>query len=271
MPELPEVETIKNELTPLVIGRTIETIEFLWSRTLRGDTPEELARKVAGRKITGLSRRGKYLVFLLTGGYLLTVHLKMTGSFLVAGRLDEPTKHTRAVIYLDNGQMLFFIDPRKFGRFQLVNKGGSFLDELGIEPLSPEFTTEYLHRLLTKRVSAPVKSILLDQKLIAGVGNLYADEALFLARIHPLRPGGSITLDEAGRLNHAIRRVLAEAIERKGASIANYFRPGGETGTAHDHFMVAHQLGKECPGCDGRVERIVVRGRGTYFCPKCQH
>ena len=271
MPELPEVETIKNELSPLVVGRTVKKIEFLWPRTLRGDTPESLDLKAAGRKITNLSRRGKYLVFHLDGSGLLTVHLKMTGSFLLVDSKDEPTKHTRAIIFLDNGQRLFFIDPRKFGRFQLVNRSGSFLDELGVEPLSSEFTPELLARLLAKRESAPVKSILLDQKLIAGIGNLYADEALFVAGIHPLRPGGSINFDETVRLRGAIRRVLAEAIEKKGASIANYFRPGGETGTAHNHFKVAHQLGKACPGCKGKVERIVVRGRGTYFCSSCQH
>ncbi len=269
MPELPEVETIKNELTPVAAGRTITRIEFFWDKTLRGSTQDEIDRLVSGRRITAMSRRGKYLLFNLDNGLVLAVHLKMTGSLLVKSDTDEPQKHTRAIIYLSGGHRLFFNDPRKFGRFQLLKPGDNPLGDLGVEPLSDDFTSHRLGELLSRR-RAPIKITLLDQSLIAGIGNMYADEALFLAGIHPLRPADSLSPHEITRLRDAIRRVLRQAIENKGASMVNYVRPGGEVGSAHSHFKVAHRKGK-CTACPGDVQRMVVRGRGTYYCPACQH
>jgi len=269
MPELPEVETIKNDLEPLIKNSVIDRVEFLWNKTLRGSSPETFNREVAGQRINNLSRRGKYLIIMLDNGKMLLVHFKMTGSFLIGKQEGEPPKHTRAIVYLKDGRGLFFIDPRKFGRFQLVNPGDSPLSELGIEPLSSGFTRQRLGELLSKRKS-PIKITLLDQGLIAGIGNMYADEALFLAGIHPLRRAEDISHVEITRLHDAIRHVLLEAIKNKGASIVNYFRPSGETGSAHSHFKVAHRKGV-CTACPGAVQRIVIRGRGTYFCPSCQH
>lgn len=268
MPELPEVETIKNELSPVVCGQRILKIEFLWAKTLLKPGADEFAAGVCGRLITRLSRRGKYLVFHLDNGSLLLVHLRMTGSFLYGAETDALPRHTRAVIRLDNGHCLYFIDPRKFGKFLLVNDRTS-LNELGPEPLDDAFTPEVLGRLLSGH-RAPIKSVLVDQSVMAGIGNMYADEALFCSRIHPLRPADSLTSEEVKRLHAAIQTVLRQGIASKGASIANYFRPNGEKGYAHQEFKVAHRQGAPCPDCGTPLQRIVVRQRGTCFCPCCQ-
>ncbi len=268
MPELPEVETIKNDLAPIAAGRKIVGIEFLWPGTLLAPSAGEFETAVKGRCITKLSRRGKYLVFHLDDGSKMLVHLRMTGSFLSGCQPEDLPKHTRAVIHLDNGGHLFFIDPRKFGKFQLVNDE-AVLEKLGPEPLEDSFTPEVLGDLLLRR-KAPVKAVLVDQSVIAGIGNMYADEALFLARIHPLKVAGSLSSGEVRRLHAAIQAVLREAIANKGASISNYFRPGGEKGYAHQQFRVAHRKGEVCPDCGASLQRIMVRQRGTYFCPCCQ-
>ena len=223
-----------------------------------------------GKRISGLDRRGKYLIMRLEGGDSILVHLRMTGSFIVSKDSKLPDSHTRAVIHLDDGSNMFFIDPRKFGKFQLVEDASNrVLDKLGPEPLSGAFTPALLAaRLAGKKI--PVKAALVDQEVVAGIGNMYADDALFEARIHPLRATDSLSMQEIKKLYRAILHVLKEAIENKGASISNYFRPGGERGTAHKDFKVAHRRGEECPVCGGPIERIVVRQRGTYFCPACQ-
>jgi formamidopyrimidine-DNA glycosylase len=270
MPELPEVETIKNELAQLVTGRCIKSVEFLWAKTLLSPSVAEFDARVDGSCIKEIGRRGKYLIMGLDGGDSILVHLRMTGSFLVSNAKTMPSKHVRAIIHLDAGLNMFFIDPRKFGKFQLVcDKQASALDKLGMEPLSTAFTSELLNQLLAAH-KIPIKSVLLDQGVIAGIGNMYADEVLFEAGLHPLRMSDGLSMEEVKKLQRAIRLVLKNAIENKGASIANYFRPGGETGTAHEAFKVAHRRGAKCPVCGGPVERIVVRQRGTYFCPGCQ-
>ena len=269
MPELPEVETIKRELEPLVLNHLIERIEFSWPKTLRGLTIQSFSKDVLDQEVVGLSRRGKYLILKLNNGRLLLVHFKMTGSFL-AGDKNTPTpNHTRATITFKDGTRLFFVDPRKFGRFMLVSENDEPLSSLGDEPLSKRFTPDRLSELLSKRKS-PIKIALLDQGLIAGIGNMYADEILFLSGIHPLRPANSLSRKEVEQLHQSIRLVLRRAILNKGASVENYFRPGGSKGKAHSEFNVAHRKGL-CNRCRGMVERIVVRGRGTYFCPSCQH
>lgn len=267
MPELPEVETIKNELSPHVIGRTITNVTLLWEKMLRQPSADEFYSGISGQKITGLSRRGKYLVFQLEEGSYLIIHLRMSGSLLIGK--SEPPKYTRAIIHLDDGSNIFFCDPRKFGKLQLVKDSNIVLCKLGIEPLTSAFTPEVLHSILKKR-KAPVKAILLEQNLIAGIGNMYADEALFASGIHPLRPANSLSQAEVTRLHNAIQSVLKKAISNKGASVNTYFRPDGEKGTAHSHFNVAHLSGKPCPACKTPIKRIRIRQRGSYFCPKCQ-
>ena len=266
MPELPEVETIKNELEPYVVGRTITGITLHWEGIVRQPAVSDFIPKVIGQTITGLSRRGKYLFFYLNGGEVLVMHMKMTGSLIVNPADD---RFTRAVIDLDNGTAVHFWDPRKFGVMWLDKDESSVIAKLGPEPLDDGFTPEVLAQILHGR-TAPVKPVILDQSVIAGIGNMYADEALFDARIHPMRTAGSLTGDEIQRLHDSIRKVLIKALTSKGASVRNYIRPDGQPGTAHDEFIVAHGIGKNCPKCGRPIERIVVRGRGTYLCPNCQ-
>ena len=266
MPELPEVETIKNELLPHVLGRTVKAVDIYWDRMVRTPSVPEFCSRVIGRKITGISRRGKYLFFHLGTGEMLVMHMKMTGSLLVN---PSDGKFTRAVLHLDKGIDLHFRDPRKFGRMWLDKDDSDVAGKLGPEPLDDNFTADTLAELLRHR-KAPVKPVLLDQSVIAGIGNMYADEALFEAKIHPVKSAGKLTPAEIKRLHSAIRRVLQKALRKKGASVRNYIRPDGEPGTAHDEFNVAHGVGKNCPECGEAIKRIVVRGRGTYICPRCQ-
>ncbi|MBI4285761.1 MAG: DNA-formamidopyrimidine glycosylase [Chloroflexi bacterium] len=270
MPELPEVETIKNELAPHVIGERILAVTILWDKIVRQPSANEFRRHLVGQEVTGIARRGKYLLFSLKNSEkLLVLHLKMSGSLLLATASTEPPAYTRAILWLDNGNNIFFRDPRKFGRLWLVNEPAEAFGKLGPEPFEEDFTPERLAGLLQGR-KAPVKALLLDQDLIAGIGNLYADEALFAAGIYPLRPGASLTADEVRQLHQAIREVLMEGIKNKGASIVNYYRPSGDAGHAHEEFKVAHRRGENCPVCGTTLSYIKVRGRGTYFCPQCQ-
>ena len=269
MPELPEVETIKNELAPHVLGRKITSITLFWDGIVKTPSLEEFRSRLTGQEITGLFRRGKYLVLSLNGDDSLVIHLKMSGSLLLSRDSREPPEYTRAVFHLDGGTRIFFCDPRKFGRVWLVEDWTTVIKKLGPEPLEAEFTPQVLAQRLRNR-KAPVKALLCDQSVIAGIGNMYADEALFAAGINPLRSGDSLTPEEIKSLHHTIQQTLRAAIDKKGASIVNYYRPGGETGTAHFDFKVAHGRDKNCPNCGRPIQRIPVRNRGSYFCPKCQ-
>jgi formamidopyrimidine-DNA glycosylase len=270
MPELPEVETIKNELEPHIIGHRVTGITLSWDRIVRQPSVEEFCSHLIGQRITGIARRGKYLIFSLASDQALIIHLKMTGSLLLKPIPDKPEKFIRAIIRLDKGMGLFLRDPRKLGRMWLVNDTGKLLAKLGPEPLEASFTPRVVLNRLNNR-TAPIKALLCDQTFIAGVGNMYADEALFAARIHPLRSGKSLLQEEVERLHHSLQQVLSSAINSKGASVNTYFRPSGQPGTAHFQFKVAHRLsGNFCPVCGTTIERITVRNRGTYFCPKCQ-
>jgi len=265
MPELPEVETIKNELIPHVIGHNITGVTLLDEKIARQPSAEEFRSRLIGQKITGVERRGKYLIFSLTSGEVLIVHLRMSGSLL----LKPPERFTRAILHLEGGTELYFRDPRKFGVMWLVADKNAVISKLGPEPLEADFTPKVLAQRLSKH-TAPIKALLCDQSFVAGIGNMYADEALFLAGIHPLRPGKSLSPEEIERLHHAIQQVLSAAINNKGASVESYFRPSGEIGTAHFQFKVAHRRGESCPVCGTPLERLPVRNRGSYFCPKCQ-
>ena len=269
MPELPEVETIKNELELYVVGRSISGITLFWEGMLRQPSPSEFYTRINGQEITGLKRRGKYLIFSLSNGDLLIIHLKMSGSLLIGKDSSPPAKYTRAIIHLDNGTNIFFPDPRKFGTMQLVRDKDSVVGKLGPEPLAADFTPKILAKRLSKR-KASIKAVLIDQSFIAGMGNMYADEALFSAGIYPLRTASILSQGEVERLYHAIQQVLWSAIANKGASIVNYLRPDGTPGKAHFQFNVAHGRGKNCPSCGMLLKRVVVRNRGTYFCPHCQ-
>lgn len=269
MPELPEVETVKNELTPHVIGRRITGITLQWEGVVKKIPVNEFREGVIGQEITGLRRRGKYLIFSLSNGKYMIIHLKMTGSLLVQRPSAELPRFARAVIHLDNDTDIVFRDPRKFGVMRLVEDPDSVVGKLGPEPLGDDFTLDVLYQRLNNR-KAPMKALLCDQNVIAGIGSMYADEVMFATGVHPLRLPGSLSDKEKGDLYKAIRRILWAAIENKGASVNTYFRPDGTKGTAHYEFNVAHCGGKPCKVCGTPIERMVVGSRGTYYCPKCQ-
>ncbi len=269
MPELPEVETIKNELLPHIVGRKITGVTLLWEGIVRQPSAKEFCARLIGQRITGVARRGKYLIVSLSSGDLLIIHLKMSGSLLIGQDSSEPPKYTRATIHLDKGTNVFFRDPRKFGSMKLVKDENSIINKLGPEPLEANFTPQLLAQRLAKR-TAPIKALLCEQDVIAGIGSMYADEVLFATGIHPLRPGDSLSQEEIESLYNAIRQILWKAIGNKGASVNTYFRPDGTRGTAHFEFKVAHRGGKPCFNCGTPIERLSIRNRGSYFCPKCQ-
>jgi formamidopyrimidine-DNA glycosylase len=271
MPELPEVETICRQLEPELEGRAIERLEVYDERWCRPQPPAELEAAVDGRTIECLDRRGKYLLLGLDGRGTLVMHLRMTGNlFLPEDTAGE--RHLRARFVLDDGRQVWFTDPRRFGEALLLGDeelDAHFASRLGIEPLSDEFTAEALAEIAAGR-TAPLKSFLLDQKGIAGVGNIYADEALFRARLHPLSPAGSIKPEHAEALRDGVVAALEAGIGGGGASIDDYRDGRGERGTMQDEFLVHTREGEPCPRCGTEVRRIVVSGRSTYFCPSCQ-
>ncbi|MFQ5987313.1 MAG: bifunctional DNA-formamidopyrimidine glycosylase/DNA-(apurinic or apyrimidinic site) lyase [Dehalococcoidia bacterium] len=269
MPELPEVETIKRELAPKIVGRSFRGVILNWPKAVQIPSAEDFSRRLIGKTIKELERRGKYLILRLFSGEALILHLRMSGSLLLKTSCTESDPYTRAIFLFDDGTELHFSDRRKLGQMWLVKDESTVVARLGPEPLAPGFTPQALGERAKKR-SAPIKAVLCDQTFLAGVGNMYADEALFAARIHPLRKGNSLSPQEVERLHGALRRVLEEAIARWGASISDYRRPGGELGAAQFLFRVAHRGGEPCPVCSAPIERIPLRKRGTYFCPRCQ-
>jgi formamidopyrimidine-DNA glycosylase len=233
---------------------------------------EEFCRRLPGQAVKEIARRGKYLIFRLASGESLVLHLRMTGALLLRqgdGASRDSTPYVTAAFGLDDGAELVFCDRRKLGTASLMADERELDHKLGPEPLDPRFAAAVLAERLARR-KAPVKAILCDQKLLAGIGNMYADEALFGARIHPLRPADSLCTKEIGRLHKAIREVLETGIANAGATFSDYRRPGGEKGRQQDAFKVAHRGGQTCYVCSTPIERIAVRNRGTYFCPRCQ-
>jgi len=267
MPELPEVETIRNELTPWVVGQSFTKVTISDVRLVCGGSAEEVRRGLIEQKIESLGRRGKYLIFHLSNGRSLIMHLRMTGSLLL--NPNEVDRYARAIFHLSNGHRFVFSDRRRLGLIWLVDDANTVVCKLGPEPLDESFTTDALEQGLSRH-HIPVKAALLDQCIVAGIGNMYADEALFAARIHPLRKANAVSPEEVRTLHNCIRRVLGVAIRSKGASVDTYVRPEGELGTAHFDFKVAHKGGEPCPVCGTTIERCVVQNRGSYFCPSCQ-
>jgi len=276
VPELPEVETIRRDLLPLVCGRTITEawVSPNAPRLIQLMPPQEFCRQIAGRRIDDISRRGKYLLFQLDnpdgqGGLRWAVHLRMTGRLLHDSTGCPETPYLRATFRLDDGAWLCFVDLRKFGTMWLIDDESLVTGKLGPEPLSDEFTPPYLHTLL-KRRSAPVKATLLDQGAIAGIGNIYADEALFLAGINPRRAANTISRQRAGRLYEAIRETLEVALGDRGASFRDYLDPSGREGGHQLKVRVFRRTGLPCYVCGTPIRRIKLGGRSTHFCPKCQ-
>jgi formamidopyrimidine-DNA glycosylase len=271
MPELPEVETIRRQLAPHLQGRMIEAIEILDPRWTRPDPPERVLAELPGARVEHVGRAGKYLVWSLSQERYLLIHLRMTGALLFDPSVEPP--HTRVRFMLDGGHLLAYVDPRRFGTGHLLH-GEAALDRylserLGTEPFTPEFTAEHLRRIARGRI-APVKAFLLDQRRIAGVGNIYADEALFRAGIHPLRPVGRLDAAQWRRLRDAIEDALAAGIDAKGASIDDFRHVDGARGSFQDRFLVHRRAGEPCPTCGRTIRKLIVGGRGTYVCEHCQ-
>jgi formamidopyrimidine-DNA glycosylase len=269
MPELPEVETVARDLRGLIVGATIVDAETRWERTLRDTTPEAFADGVAGRRIEAVGRRGKQVVVDLSGGAFLTIHLKMTGQLFVVpqGGRDDP--YVRLVFELEDGREIRFRDIRKFGRIGLYGiEGRDPFAKVGPEPLADAFTLKTFRRLLRSR-KGRLKPLLLDQSFVAGVGNIYADEALWASRLHPLRTARTLRPADERRLWTHLRRILAEAVIRRGSSIDDYTAPDGD-GEMQEHLRVYQRTDEPCFRCGRPIRRIVVGSRATHFCSWCQ-
>ena len=271
MPELPEVETIRRALAPRVEGRRIARLRIHDARWCQPLAPDELAAAIAGRRIVALRRRGKYFHFELSHDVHLLWHLRMTGTLLYDPDPRPPV--VRVDVDLDDGHRLAFVDPRRFGTGELA-LGSEALDaffaaRLGLEPLDDGFTADRM-LALARASRAPVKAMLLDQKRIAGVGNIYADEALFRARVHPLRPAERLTRAQCEALRDAVVESLRAGIEAKGATIDDFRDPDGVSGSFQDRFLVHLREGEPCPRCGQAVRKLRAAGRGTYVCEGCQ-
>jgi len=264
MPELPEVETFVRQLKPALVGKTILSADLRWNRTLAAPAPQKFREQIVGQKIKDVSRRAKYLVFQLSSFQLL-IHLRMSGDLLIKNSTIGPEKHDRLVLKLSGNKSLIFNDTRKFGRVWLTANQEDVLGKLGPEPFSKEFTPQWLHTALHTR-KRQLKPLLLDQTFLAGLGNIYTDEALHMAKLHPVAASDSVTAQQAEALHEAIRKVLKAGIRRNGASIDWAYR-GGQF---QNYFRVYDREGTACPVCGTEIQKIIVGQRGTHFCPQCQ-
>lgn len=264
MPELPEVETLVRILRPALSGKIILESDLRWNRSLASPSPAKFKKQIIGQEVVDLSRRGKFLRLHLSTSNLL-IHLRMSGDLLVVLGGYQPAKHDRLILKLTNDAMLVFNDPRKFGRIWLVKDPTEIFRDLGPEPLSGEFTPFRLHTALHAR-HRQLKPLLLDQTFLAGLGNIYTDEALFQAKLHPQTLSDSVSVEQAEALWVAIREVLEAGIRHNGSSIDWVYR-GGDF---QNHLRVYGRTGKPCPDCGTKIKRIVIGQRGTHFCPHCQ-
>ena len=264
MPELPEVETIARKLEPDLVGRTIKETDLRWVRTLATPSPKKFKEQIKGQKIQKVGRRAKFFILHLSDFDLL-IHLRMSGDLTIRNSTIQPEKHDRLIIKLSGNKSLVFNDTRKFGRVWLTKDPQEILGKLGPEPLGSDFTPEWLYASLQKR-HRQLKPLLLDQTFLAGLGNIYTDESLHLAKLHPLGMSDSVSRKQARALHEAIQKVLKEGIKRNGASIDWVYR-GGEF---QNYFRVYDREGEPCAVCGTKIQRLVVGQRGTHICPKCQ-
>lgn len=270
MPELPEVETVVRALRPVLAGKTIQRLELLHPRVSRDSDAERLIAATRNARITHLDRRGKHLLWHLDGRPTLVVHLRMSGQLLLSDKpLDSP--HVRAVFHLKGGPLVHFVDIRTFGTLFLLDgtepKG---YRDLGVEPLSDSFSPVTLRELMHHRTT-PVKSFLLMQNFVAGIGNIYASEALWLAGIHPRTEAGAIREPKITRLHDALVKVLSDAVDQMGTTLSDFRRPNGEPGQYGNQLNVYDREGQPCPRCGQPITRIMQHGRSTFFCSRCQH
>jgi formamidopyrimidine-DNA glycosylase len=273
MPELPEVETTARGLRPILVGRQITSVcQLDWPNMLPRNAPAELEALLPGQEIVEVDRRGKYLILRLSGGGALVIHRKMSGNLVLQDSQSAMPSHTHLMLGFGPDLELRFVDPRKFGRIYYFDDEpdlSAFLAErLGPEPLD-DLTAARLRALLAGR-RGRLKALLLDQRFLAGLGNLYADEALWLARLHPERAADSLTPREAARLAEAIQSVLVAAIERRGTSFSSYRDANNEPGENQDHLRVYGRAGQPCARCGRAIVRRVLAQRGTWLCERCQ-
>ncbi|MFO7637903.1 MAG: bifunctional DNA-formamidopyrimidine glycosylase/DNA-(apurinic or apyrimidinic site) lyase [bacterium] len=277
MPELPEVETIRRELAPLLVGRRITAVEVRRPDIVGWPSPAEFSREAVGRRVTGVARRGKYLVIELAGRELV-IHLRLSGHLAVRSAAEPPARHERCRFRLSGGRALILVEPRVLGRVYLVRPGAypavlKGMLGMGPEPVSPGFTAGFLAGRLAGRRAA-VKSLLLDQRVCCGVGNIYSDEALFRAGIRPERPAGSLDADEVRRLAASLRRVTSDGIRWCGTTLGDgrYQRPGSQSGEFQRRLRVYGRAGERCRrrGCRGVIRKVKLGNRGSSYCPVCQ-
>ncbi|HIZ54188.1 MAG TPA: DNA-formamidopyrimidine glycosylase [Candidatus Enterococcus avicola] len=274
MPELPEVETVRKGLQQLVLGKTIAKVEVFWPRIIEMPEVPIFQEYLIGQTIEAMSRRGKFLIFKLSQ-FDLVSHLRMEGKYEFFARDQEVviTKHTHVIFHFTDGSQLQYRDVRKFGRMALVGKDQSSeyrgIKQLGPEPLSTDFKLEAFEKALALKTMA-IKPLLLNQKIVVGLGNIYVDEALWYAKIHPERPANSLTKEEIGLLYEGTIKVLGNAVEAGGTTIRSYVNALGEMGEFQVSLVVYDQTGKSCPRCQTPIEKIKVAQRGTHFCPTCQ-
>ena len=272
MPELPEVETVRRRIAPVLEGRRFDRVTIDDPRLTRPEDPEEVARELEGEQVRAVDRRGKYLIVRFESGRALLIHLRMTGSVLHGAGAEGDDPHRRAVIELDDGSRVAYRDVRRFGTWLLLepDEVETYVDaRVGREPLGPAYKSRHLAESLAKR-RAPIKAALLDQRTVAGVGNIYADEALWRARVHPLRPANELDADEVKAVHQGVRRSLEAGIRRQGSTLRDYRLPDGSSGSAQERFKVYGRAGLPCERCGTPIDKIRVAGRGTWYCPACQ-
>lgn len=277
MPELPEVETVRKGLDELVTGETVAAVEVRWPRIIAEPAVNQFSKRLMGQTLEKVGRRGKFLLFYFTDDVLIS-HLRMEGKYELVepeanGQLIRRTKHTHVIFHLQSGKKLNYLDVRKFGRMYLVSRGQEFehksLVKLGPEPTSEEFVLEEMQEFLTTRTKA-IKGVLLDQQIVVGVGNIYADEILFEAEIHPVTPANRLTDAEEIRLHEAIIAILEAAVKNGGTTIRSYANAFGDAGTNQENLKVYGREGEACVNCGTEIQKIKVAGRGTHYCPVCQ-
>ncbi len=286
MPELPEVETIRQGLQSRIVGQTIDSARALWAKSL---SPIDAVSTIIGQTIVGLDRRAKVLIIHLSGQTSLLIHLKMTGQLVLQGKSGQrfagghptgsmaaqlPDRSTRVVFTLVSGDQLFFNDQRKFGWIQILPTNQindhSLVSRLGPEPLGEEFKLPAFAAILKRRGKSPIKAVILDQSTLSGVGNIYADESLHLAKVHPATKAGDLKPAQVKRLFEAIKTIIAAGVEHGGTSFAHYVNALGGKGDYLDHARVFNRTGQPCPVCGTSIEKTRVAGRGTHICPQCQ-
>lgn len=272
MPELPEVETVKESLKSRLVGRKIKSVNILWDNIIAYPSKEEFIKDINDKIIIDIKRRGKFLLFVLDDYYLLS-HLRMEGKYFFKNHEDEINKHEHVIFDLDNDEELRYMDTRKFGKMYLIKKEDidkiGPLKDLGLEPWDDNLNSEYLiNKYKNKRL--PIKTVLLDQSIIVGIGNIYADEILFLSKINPLKKCNLLNKEECEKIIKYTKEVLENAIKMGGSTIRTYSSVDGVHGLFQNELLVHGKDKGTCPNCNNKIEKIRVGGRGTYYCPKCQ-